>query len=146
MSTTGLDVFDKTLQTTNIWLDDVMEVVGPDRSVAWHVLGSVLRSLRDRLPLGLAAHLGAQLPLLVRGAYYDQFRPGRNAERLNTEDEFLRHVTAEFGNIRPVNVRSATRCVLAVLARHVTPGLVEKIRDALPNHIRALWTEAEQTA
>ena len=92
MSTTGLDVFDKTLQTTNIWLDEIMEVVGPDRGVAWHVLGAVLRTLRDRLPLGLAAHLGAQLPLLVRGTYYDQFQPGHDMERVNTEDEFLARV------------------------------------------------------
>jgi hypothetical protein len=33
------DVFDKTLQTTNIWLDEIMEVVGPDRQVAWHTRG-----------------------------------------------------------------------------------------------------------
>jgi uncharacterized protein (DUF2267 family) len=49
MSSTGLDVFDKTLQTT-------------------HMLGAVLRAIRDRVPLGLALHLGSQLPLLVRGA------------------------------------------------------------------------------
>jgi len=68
MAATGLDVFDKTLQTTNIWLDEIMDVIGPDRQVAWHALGAVLRTLRDRLPLGLAAHLGSQLPLLVRGS------------------------------------------------------------------------------
>jgi uncharacterized protein (DUF2267 family) len=93
------------------------EVLWPDRNVAWHVLGAVLRAVRDRLPLGLAAHLGAQLPILVRGAYYDQLRPGQNAERLHTEDEFLAHVTSEFGGIRPVNVREATRSVLSVLGR-----------------------------
>ncbi len=145
MSTTGLDVFDKTLQTTNIWLDEIMDVIGPDRGVAWHVLGAVLRTLRDRLPLGLAAHLGAQLPLLVRGTYYDQFRPGHDAEQLATEDEFLACVTSGFGGIRPVNVRLATRSVLSVLGRHVTPGLAENVRDALPGHIRTLWTEAEET-
>lgn len=52
-----------------------MDAVGPDRQVAWHLLGAVLRAMRDRIPLGLAAHLGAQLPLLVRGAYYDRWRP-----------------------------------------------------------------------
>lgn len=66
MSATGLDVFDRTLQTTNIWLDDIMAGLGPDRHLAWHVLGAVLHALRDRLPLDQAAHLGAQLPLLVR--------------------------------------------------------------------------------
>ena len=142
MSTTGFDVFDKTLQTTNIWLDEVMETVGPDRKVAWHVLGAVLRTLRDRLPLGLAAHLGAQLPLLVRGAYYDQFHVGQNPERLDTEDEFLTHVTGEFGGIRPVNVRMATRSVFSVLNRHVAPGLAEKVKVALPDRLRGLWPTA----
>jgi uncharacterized protein (DUF2267 family) len=142
MSTTGLEVFDKTLQTTNIWLDEVMKTVGPDRKVAWHVLGAVLRTLRDRLPPELAAHLGAQLPLLVRGAYYDEFRPGRSPERLNTEDEFLTHVAGDFGGIRPVNVRAATGSVLGVLDRHVAPGLAEKVKVSLPARIRALWPAA----
>ena len=77
MSANGLDVFDKTLQTTNIWLNEIMERVGPDRQVAWKVLATVLHKLRDRLPVELAAHLGAQLPLLVRGVYYDRFEPRR---------------------------------------------------------------------
>jgi uncharacterized protein (DUF2267 family) len=145
MSTTGLDVFDKTLQTTNIWLDEVMEAVGPDRKVAWHVLGAVLRTLRDRLPEDLSMNLGAQLPLLVRGAYYDQFHARHSSERMHTEEEFFAHITGEFGGIRPVNVRKATRGVLSVLDRHISPGLVEKMRNALPHHIRALWPEMSQT-
>ncbi|RVP43789.1 DUF2267 domain-containing protein, partial [Sinorhizobium meliloti] len=75
MSATGLDVFEKTLQTTHIWLGEIMEQHGPDRKVAWHILTVVLRVLRDRLPPEIAAHLGAELPLIVRGAYYDQYRP-----------------------------------------------------------------------
>jgi len=79
MTATGLDVFDKTLQITNTWLDEIMSELGPDRHFAWHALGGVLRPLRDRLPADLAAHLGAQLPLLVRGLYYDQMESGGEA-------------------------------------------------------------------
>jgi uncharacterized protein (DUF2267 family) len=75
MSTNGLEVFDKTLETTHIWLKEIMEDIGPDRHAAWHVLSVVLQRVRDRLPLPLAAHLGAQLPMLIRGVYYDQFDP-----------------------------------------------------------------------
>jgi uncharacterized protein (DUF2267 family) len=39
MSATGLDVFDKTLQTTHTWLKEIMEELGSDRQVSWHVLG-----------------------------------------------------------------------------------------------------------
>lgn len=37
MSASGLAVFDKTVHTSNIWLDEIMEVLGPDRQLAWHV-------------------------------------------------------------------------------------------------------------
>jgi hypothetical protein len=56
MSSTGLDVFDKTLQTTHVWLNELCEEICPDAHLAWHVLGAVLRATRDRLPMDLAAH------------------------------------------------------------------------------------------
>ena len=34
---------------------EICEDLGPDRQVAWHALGSVLRTIRDRLPVELAA-------------------------------------------------------------------------------------------
>ena len=94
MSANGLDVFDKTLQTTHIWLDEIMERLGPDRQVAWKVLSTVLHKLRDRLPVEAAAHLGAQLPLLVRGAYYDQFEPAKQPARCRTREEFVAPIAA----------------------------------------------------
>ena len=59
MSATGLEVFDKSIQTTNIWLDEIMEDMGPDRQLAWHLLGAVLRTMRDRLPSGSARAIAA---------------------------------------------------------------------------------------
>lgn len=142
MSATGLDVFDKTLQTTNTWLTEIMETVGPDRQVAWHVLGAVLRTLRDQLTPGLSAHLGAQLPLLVRGLYYDQWQPAATPLKLRSADEFLGHVEQGLRNIRPVNVRDATRAVFHVLDHYVEPNQITNVRDALPMPVRALWPEA----
>jgi uncharacterized protein (DUF2267 family) len=141
MSATGLDVFDKTLQTTNIWLDEIMQELGPDRQVAWHALGAVLRTLRDRVPLGLAAHLGSQLPILVRGAYYDQWVPRDKPLELRSADEFLDHVSQGLSNIRPVNVKTAVHAVFATIGRHVDAGQVRKIRDALPKDVKAMWTD-----
>jgi uncharacterized protein (DUF2267 family) len=56
MSASGLDVFDKTLQTTHIWLDELMAEIGRDRQVAWNVLGAVLRAVRDRVPVEVERH------------------------------------------------------------------------------------------
>ena len=142
MAATGLDVFDKTLQTTNIWLSEIVEVIGPDRQVAWHALGAVLRTLRDRLPEGLTAHLGSQLPLLVRGLYYDQWEPEKGPDKTRSVEEFLQCVGVQLENIRPVNVQDATRAVFHVLSRHLDRGQTVKVRDSLPEDIRrSLWPE-----
>lgn len=139
MSANGLEVFDKTLQTTHIWLDELMEEIGPDRQVAWHVLGAVLRAIRDRVPIELAAHLGSQLPLLVRGIYYDQFRPSEQPQRSRSLDEFLKGIGEELANTRPVNAEDATRAVFQILSRHVNRGQIDKVRASLPEEVRAIW-------
>lgn len=139
MSGTGLEVFDKTLQTTNTWLDEIMRETGPDRRLARHVLSAVLHAVRDRVPLNLAIHLGAQLPLLVRGAYYDRWDPAREPERYRSLEDFLERVGDGLSNARPVNRALAITVVFSVLARHLSPGQLENVRDALPRDVRALW-------
>ena len=141
MSATGLDVFDKTLQTTHIWLDELMEEIGPDRQVAWHVLGAVLRAVRDRVPLELAVHLGAQLPILIRGTYYDQWSSPGAIDKSRTLEEFLARIGQGLANTRPVNVRHAARAVFGILSRHIDPGQVEKIKHSLPEEVRAIWSD-----
>ena len=143
MSATGLDVFDKTLQTTNIWLNEIMDRIGPDRQVAWKVLSTVLHKLRDRLPVELAAHVGAQLPLLVRGVYYDQFEPARLAVGCRTPEEFTAEVAEWLSDIRPVDPDEAIAAVFDVLNRHLSEGQVAKLRGALPKGLRMLWDGAD---
>jgi uncharacterized protein (DUF2267 family) len=143
MSATGLDVFDKTLQTTNIWLDEIMTAIGPDRQVAWKVLSVVLHKLRDRMPVELSAHLGAELPLLVRGVYYDQYQPARQPTEWEL-DEFVEEVSEWLSDIRPVNPREAVQTVFAVLSRHIPRGQIDNVQQALPQDIRALWIAAEE--
>lgn len=86
-----------------------MAELSPDRQIAWHVLGAVLRALRDRLPVDLSIHFGSQLPLLVRGTYYDPWRPERQPNEARSFDGFLKEVARGLASIRPVNSRDATQ-------------------------------------
>lgn len=142
MSATGLDTFDKALHVTHAWLGDVMEDLGPDRQAAWHALGVVLRCLRDRLPLELSAHLGAQLPLMIRGTYYEQWRPEVLPEKYRGLDEFLAHVSEGLSGAKPLDPSDAAQAVFRAVSRHVDRGQIEKVREALPGEIRTLWPEA----
>jgi uncharacterized protein (DUF2267 family) len=142
MSTNGLEVFDKTIQTTNIWLNDIMSELGPDRQVAWKVLSTVLHKLRDRLPLGLAVHLGSQLPLLIRGVYYDQFEPGKLPTECDSREEFVAQVAEWLTDARPTDPNAAVDVVFATLSRHVSDGQLAKVREALPKSLRQSWEMA----
>jgi uncharacterized protein (DUF2267 family) len=146
MATTGLEVFDKTLHTTNQWLDEICAEIGPDKHLAWHVLGAVLRSIRDELLIGQSAHLAAQLPLLIRGAYFDQYRPAAQPVAERSQEDFVARIRQELAGCRPVRPDLAATAVMRTLNRHITEGQVKKARDALPKSIRALWPEPEQTA
>ena len=81
MSTTGLDVFDRTVQETNLWLKSLMEkLVTDDRHVAYFALRATMHALRDRIGPDNAVHLGAQLPMLIRGLYYEGWRMERSSD------------------------------------------------------------------
>ncbi len=143
MSATGLDVFDKTLQTTNIWLDEIVDAIGPDRQLAWKVLSVVLHKLRDRLPIELSAHLSAELPLIVRGVYYDQFEPAKQPTDWKLE-EFIAEIARWLSDARPVDPKDAARAVFMVLSRHIPDGQIRKVQAALPRDIHSFWMTAEE--
>jgi uncharacterized protein (DUF2267 family) len=144
MSATGLEVFDKSIQTTNIWLNEISEEIGPDRKLAWRALGVVLRTLRDRLPADEAAHLGAKLPLIVRGANYDQYRPAVQPAPLKSREEFVDRVAGGLKGERPVDPDAVTRTVLTVVGRHIDAGEAEQLRQSLPKDIRMLWPDGQE--
>lgn len=143
MSATGLEVFDRTLQITHIWLNEICEPLDVDKQVAWKVLSTVLHKLRDALPVELSAHLGSQLPLLIRGVYFDQYEPGRQPVDCATPEDFTAEVAEWLSDVRPVDADDAIRTVFAVLARHVSEGQVNKVRQALPIGVRMLWDGAD---
>src|SRR5262249_44820249 len=111
------------------------------KHLAWHVLGAVLRSIRDELLIGQSAHLAAQLPLLVRGAYFDQYRPAAQPVAERSQEEFIARIHDELAGSRPVRPDLAATAVMRPINRHLTEGQVRKVRDALPKGIRALWPE-----
>lgn len=143
MSANGLEVFDKTLETTHIWLKEIMIDLGPDKQVAWKVLSTVLHKLRDRLSINLAAHLGAQLPLLVRGVYYDQFEPAKMPSECRSREEFVAEVAEWLSDARPVDPEDAIRSVFKVLSRHVSRGQIDHVKQALPKPVRQMWDDME---
>ena len=72
MDTTGIAGVDSSIQKTTEWLRDVKAELGwDDEARAYQALRGTLHALRDRLPAGEAVHLAAEMPMLIRGLYFE---------------------------------------------------------------------------
>ncbi|MFO7855677.1 MAG: DUF2267 domain-containing protein [Paracoccaceae bacterium] len=142
MSATGLDVFDRTLHVTNTWLHELTSRMGwEDRRAGWRLLRTVLHMLRDRLTAEEAAKFAAQLPMLLRGAFYEGWRPSGAAEAPRTAEAFLAPLVEAFGEARDFEPEAAFRETLAVIRMHVSAGEIEDLRRAMPAAARGFWDE-----
>ena len=140
MTHTSVSAFDSTMQTTNLWLHDIQDRLGwlePQR--AYHALRAVLHALRNRLPVDQAAALAAQLPMLVRGFYYEGWHPHGKPVKERHKEEFLAHVADAFREDFTVEPEEVTRAVFEVLAKHVTTGEIEAVKRCLPAELCDLW-------
>ena len=139
MPTTGQVGFDRTIQETNTWLNDVSEAMGdPRRTVAYHALRGTLFALRDRLPPAEVFDLSAQFPMLLRGLFFEGYRLQGKPEKLH-RDAFFERVQDELQRAGGANVETAVRAVFQVLDQHVEAGEIQDIRRALPADLRELW-------
>lgn len=145
--TTGLDVFDTTLQETNLWLKDLMKrLQTEDRKLAYRVLSATLHAVRDRIGPQNAVHLGAQLPMLVRGFYYEGWHAAGTPTKERHKFDFLEYVSAEiFGGLK-VDPETAVRAVFEVMCDRLDPNEIEKLIKLFPEELRSLWPAARTVA
>jgi uncharacterized protein (DUF2267 family) len=142
MSATGLEILDTSVQKTHVWLKEIMgRLETTDRHQAYMALKATLHALRDRLSIEEAAQLGAQLPMVIRGLFYEGWRPAARFDRTTTWETFMRPVylaACEDGSFTPEEIVSA---VFEVLSRHVSGGEIDDVIGQLPREIRVLWPD-----
>lgn len=140
MSVSTIPSFERTVQKTQEWLDDLMAEMGwydPER--AYLALRATLHTLRDRLTVEEAADLGAQLPMLVRGFYYEGWRPTGKPLKERHKDEFLAHIDAALAEYGLGSPEEIARGVFRLLNDRISPGEMEDVQRILPEEIQELF-------
>jgi uncharacterized protein (DUF2267 family) len=141
MAERGLEGIDHTVQQTYVWIDQVATAFHGDRHRGFAILRAFLHTLRDHLSVDESAQLAAQLPLLIRGVYYEGWDPSRSAQHQRTAEAFLERFTAESG-VRAMDARDALIAAATVVSGHITGGEAQQVLMALPKHVRDLITAA----
>lgn len=137
MAARGLEGIDETVQRTYAWLNEIAEDLGSDRHDGYKVLRAVLHALRDRLMVDESAQFAAQLPMLVRGIYYEGWDPRHGRQAGRDAERFLLQVGRE-ATLDRADTEWAIQSVSRVLAKHVSSGEWSEVLAELPRPVREL--------
>ena len=140
MSDTGFSAFSTTVEKSNLVLKEIEEAYGwpPERrQQSYDALRTVLHALRDRLTVDEATDLGAQLPMLIRGLYYEGWSPAKVPIKMSKE-EFVDRIRREFTYAVDGGIETLVKRVLDALRNYVTEGEWEEVRSSMPNDLQSL--------
>lgn len=154
---TGIAAFDRTIQKSNIWIKEMMQEMGwSSRERAYGALRACLHSTRDILSNEEVTQFGAQLPTLLRGAYFDGWKTKLGSVRIKTVEEFydlvFLHLGAAQKNFSDEEVKALTHAFFNVATKHVSSGEMLDVKAGLPKKVQNLiptvleWPRRRQKA
>jgi uncharacterized protein (DUF2267 family) len=108
-------------------------------SGAYAALRATLHAVCDRRTVEETAHLGAQLPMLIRGLYHEAWDPTGKPVRVRDLESFRaarsRSSMAPIASSPSGPPARSSQC----WPGRVSDGEIEDVKDVLPADIRSLW-------
>lgn len=139
MSLNQISDLNDSWQKTSEWLGMVADVLDVNKEKAYMFTRAVLHVLRDRLPVEEAHDLAAQLPLVLKGVFFDGYKPSGKPDKIKTIDEFIDRVQAQVGNEPRENVEAAADAVIGALQVSVSEGEIADVRGDMPKQLKDLF-------
>jgi uncharacterized protein (DUF2267 family) len=131
-----MNLFERVNQQAMIWVKEMMAELHTDNPQrALHALRAGLQALRDRLSVEEAAQLSAQLPLLVRGMFFEGWDPSGKPLRIRHRAEFLALVRQKFAPREDAAADDIIVALFRVMSRHVAQGEITDLMLTLPEEI-----------
>ena len=140
MSDKSYAIFSTTLDKTNHVLKTIEQSYGwpkERREQSYNALRAVLHAMRDRLTVEEATDFAAQLPMLIRGIFYEGWNPSKVPVKMDRE-EFLARVKQNFPYEVEGGMDRLVRTVLNALKEYVTEGELADIRSNMPKNLASL--------
>lgn len=139
MNSSSDAAFARTMQKTHEWLHAFATRLGvDDEQAAYRMFRGFLQTLRDRLTIDEAADLAAQLPVFLRGTFYEGWRPSQTPHTYHDQDTFLELVRQRAQPPDEVAVSTLARAAGGVLSDHITAGEYEHVMAQLPTPVATL--------
>lgn len=137
----ALAEFDRTVNTSEKWIMEVAEELGTENySEALQGFRATIHVLRDRVKVNDATNLGAQLPVLLAGYYYEGWNSAQVPVALRNKKDFLDAVQRNIDNFdHSLDSKECVPAVLSVLSKRISDGQINKIKSNMPDELLELW-------
>lgn len=141
MTSQGLEVIDHSVHLTHEWINELSERLGwASKRSTLRLLRITLRRVRDHLLVDELAQMSAQLPLLIRGFFFEAWVPKQTPIKERNVEDFIAFITEQMGETEEYQGRDDIKCVFDLLNNRLSRGEIEDIRATLPAAIRDLWS------
>lgn len=136
MTEMGISPIESSVQKTREWVDQVRDLLELEtREDAYSCLRGVLHSLRDRLTVDQASHLAAQMPMVLTGMFFENWKPSGMPDKIKEPGEFLNRVRSEMMDRKNIDPRRATWGVWKTMEKYIAQGELNKLKAGMPEHL-----------
>jgi uncharacterized protein (DUF2267 family) len=142
MRFTGFEVLDASIQRTSTWLNELMQELNwTDRRRTYVAFRCVLQAWRDHLSVKDAVYLGEQLPMLIRGFYFEHWDPAGKPLSLRSRAEFLSILSAYLARDGEslADGEKVASAIFRFLDHKATDGEIADLHYLVPAVLIDLW-------
>ncbi|MGB3390393.1 MAG: DUF2267 domain-containing protein [Pseudaminobacter sp.] len=139
MAGTSMVNFTQAAQQAQQWVNELAEDLNWNERRAYHLLRCVLHALRDWLSPEEMTDLSAQLPVLIRGIYFEGWKPLETPVWERKKEDFIERVQEAFSDDLLNDPDRAVAAVFRLLDRHVSHGEIVQVRNSMKKSLRGLW-------
>jgi uncharacterized protein (DUF2267 family) len=142
MTAQGLEVIENSGHVAHEWINELADRLDwSSKRSALRLLRVTLHHVRDHLVVDELAQMSAQLPVLIRGFFFEGWMPKNTPIKERSADAFIAFISAEMSKTEEYRGREDIKCVFDVLNNRLSVGEIEDVRATLPERIRDLWPQ-----
>jgi uncharacterized protein (DUF2267 family) len=134
----GVKVFDKDLTKANEWFKEMMKISELDEDKGHKLLRGFMREFRDRLPPDTAVKFAAQLPVLWKGIFYEDWKISNKPIKYS-KSEFVSRVHSYVANDPNIVPDEVVRRIIAFFSRKISEGEMQDIISVLPKEMKEMF-------
>jgi uncharacterized protein (DUF2267 family) len=135
-----IKVIERTVALSNEWLKQLDSQLGwNNKQRTYRLFRETLHALRDCLGVNEVAHLASEMPMLIRGIYYEGWQPSATPIADNDREAFVLRIDRAFKNDPLDDTEAALQQVFNFLGQKISAGEIGDVRKSLPKTMRQLW-------